>query len=224
MTQLDTTEYPDPGLYLLYPDGSRLDLTRDHIEALTREILDDPSRIPPHLKAATEYEACAICPERYRAEICHSIMTTLPFMDEIDRHMSYDRVTAVFRSPEDNILHVVETTMQEALKYVTILALVHYCEVGRGYDMYFKGVDPLMPPQEIAAHVYRNIFFDMDGDLRATEAVILKMHEDIQLTTSCQVKRLQLISTRDAFANAFIATFAVIEMLFLELQRRVESR
>jgi len=221
MPQIDTTEFPDPGLYLLWPEGLRRDLTRAKIQAHARAMLDDPERIPAHVRAAADYQACEICPERYTAEICHAIMTALPFVDDIDRYMSYDNVTAVYRDPETDALHVAETTMQDALKYVSILALTQYCEVGRQYRRYFDGVDPLMETPDIAAHVYRNIFLETGGDIRETETIVRTMERDILLTTRCQVERLKLISRRDAFLNAFVATHTTAELLFAELHKHL---
>ncbi len=218
MPMIDTNAFPDPGLYLVWPDGRRLDLTRDRIEHLTRAMLDDPTCIPPHVRAAADYQACDICPEKETAEICHSIMTALPFMEEIDRYMSYDTVVAVFRGEDSSILHIVETSMQEALKYVSLLALTHYCEVGRQYGPYFQGIDPLMSPPVIAAAVFRNIYFMAEGDMARVQTLVLKMQEDILQTTRCQANRLRLISARDAFLNAFVATHTTTELVFMELQ------
>lgn len=221
---IDTALFSEPGLFLVWPDGHRLDLTRARIESHARAMLDDPSRIPANVKAAADYQACDICPQRDTAEICHSIMTALPFMDEIDRYMSYDAVVAVFRGEESDYLHVIETTMQEALKYVSILALTHYCEVGRKYGRYFVGVDPLMPPPTIAAALYRNIYVDALGNMPEIESIIRTMQDEILHTTRCQTKRLRLISKRDAFLNAFVATHTTAELLFMELRRRLAQR
>ncbi len=223
MAQIDTDQFPDPGLYLLWSDGGRLDLTRDRIEAHTRAMLDDPTKIPPHVKAAADYQPCSICPHRDDAEICHAIMTTLPFMDEIDRYMSYDSVVAVYRGEDDDVLHVRETVMQDALTYVSILALTQYCEVGCEYGKYFRSVDPLTPPAKIAAQLYRNIYVEAEGNMTSIEAIIRRMESEIGLTTRCQVARLQLISKKDAFVNAFVAAQTVIGILFMELNRRLKS-
>lgn len=219
MPTLDITQFADPGLYLLWADGRRLDLTRDRIAALTRAMLDNPEKIPPQVKAAAAYRACDICPQRDTAEICHSIMTALPFMDDIDRYMSYDRVVAVFRGEGDDILSVIETTMQEALKYVSILGLTQYCEVGKTYAPYFAGINPLMPPPAIAAAVYRNIYVDARGDAAKVEAIVRAMQEQILHTTRCQVERLRLISRRDALLNAFVSTHTTIQFVFEELHK-----
>lgn len=223
MTWIDIRQFPEAGLYLLWPDGRRLDLTRARIEACTRAMLDDPTRIPPQVKAATEYQACDICPQRDTAEICHSIMTALPFLEDIDRYMSYDEVVAVYREAGSDVLQVIETTMQEALKFISILSLTHYCEVGRKFGPYFEGVNPLMPPPDLAAAVYRNLFLAVHGDLDQLRSTIETMQSELLQTARCQIARLQLISQRDAFLNAFVATHTSTQLLFDQLRRHLAS-
>lgn len=221
MAPIEISTFPEPGLYLLWPDGGRLDLTRARIEACTRAMLDDPTKIPPQVKAATAYRACDICPQRDTAEICHSIMTALPFMADIDRYMSYDRVVAVYRETDSDVLQVIETSMQEALKFVSILSLTHYCEVGRKFGPYFEGVNPLMPPPALAAAVYRNVVLVSHGDVAEIRRTIETMQDELLQTARCQMARLQLISQRDAFLNAFVATHTTTQLLFEQLQQHL---
>lgn len=224
MPLIDTSEFACPGLYLLWPDGSRLSLTRSAIEAKTRAMLDDPSRIPPHVKAAADYKACAICPQRDTAEICHSIMTTLPFIDDIERYASFDRVTAVYREENSAPLHVVETTTQAALKYVAILGLTTYCEVGRKYGPYFQGINPLMTPRDIALAVLRNIHLATRGNMTQVAEVIHTMQGEILHTVRCQTERLRLVSKSDAFLNAFVGAHTTTSFLFLELRELMSQK
>lgn len=221
MNQLDPSEFSEPGLYLVMPDGERVVLTRKVIEQRTQALLDDPEALSPETRAAADYQPCDICPERDTAEICHAILTTLPFLDEIDRYMSYDRVTAIFRDPETHMLMLSETSMQEALQYISILSLVHYCEVGRKYSQFFEGINPLMPQLQIAAAVFRNMYMACQGDLQRISDTLQKMQEELMQTTQCQVKRLRLISKRDAFLNAFVATQSTTELLLMEIRDRL---
>lgn len=222
MATIRTSDFCEPGLYLIWPDGKRLDLTRKAIEAKARAMLDDPGQIPARVRAAVDYQACDICPEREKAEICHAIMVTLPFMDEIDRYMSYDSVTAVFRDEGSEVLCVVETTMQDALQYVTILGLTTYCEVGRKYAAYFDGIDPLMTPAQVAAAVFRSIYVDAGGEIDKVVGVVTAMKDEILHTADCQAKRLRLISQGDAFLNAFVETHTTTQMLFVELRKHLQ--
>jgi len=217
------SDFAEPGLYLLFPDGTRLDLTRKEIETRVRVILDDPEKIPPHVRAAADYEACAICPERNKAEICHAIMPTLCFLDELDRYMSYDVVTAVFCDPESGALRIRETTMQEALQYVSILSLIDYCEVGRSYAPYFEGVDPLMPPPSIARAVFQNMYLACRGDMTRLQRILSTMQDELLHTAECQARRLRVISQRDALINAFVNTQMMTELMVLEVRKMVEE-
>lgn len=219
MALIDTTQFRDPGLYLLWPDGGRLELTRRAIESGTNAMLEDPARIPPHVRAAAEYQPCDICPHRDTAVICHAIMPVLPFVDNIDRFMSYDRVTAVFSGGDGAGLRIVETALQDALQFVSILSLTSYCEVGRKYGAYFEGIDPLTPPDAIAESVFRSLYLESRGDLARVAAVVHTMQEEILHTTSCQTARLRLISRRDALLNAFVVTQTMTTVLFLTLRQ-----
>lgn len=214
MESVDLTICKEAGLYLLWPDGNRLGLTRAYIDSCTRRMLADPCAIPPSVRAAATYRPCDICPERDRAVICHAIMPVLPFLLEVDRYMSYDRVTAVYREVGSAILNVVETSMQDALKFICILSVTQYCEVGHKYQRYFAGVNPIIPPDDMANAVYRNIFLDLEGDRQRVSATILQMRHDLLHTTRCQMARVRLVSRQDAFANAYVSTYVVIQILF----------
>ena len=137
--------------------------------------------------------------------------------------MSYDQVTAIYRDPDTNILMVHETSMQEALQYISILSLLHDCEVGRQYYQFFHGVNPLMPQIEIATAVFRNMYIACEGDLQQLSETLHKMQEELLQTTQCQVKRLRLISQRDAFLNAFIATHSTTELMLIEIRDRLQG-
>ncbi len=214
MEAVDFTICVEPGLYLLWPDGNRLGLTRAYIDSCTRRMLADPYAIPPSVRAATTYRPCDICPERDRAVICHAIMPVLPFLAEVDRYMSYDRVTAVYREDGSDILSVVETTMQNALKFICILSVTQYCEVGHQYHRFFAGVNPIMPPVDMANYVYRNIFLNAQGNRERVALTILRMQEQLLHTTRCQMARVKLVCKQDAFTNAYVSTYAVIQILF----------
>ncbi|MDP6470381.1 MAG: hypothetical protein QGH42_00300 [Kiritimatiellia bacterium] len=206
MKALNLAQYDDPGLYLEMPDGERVVLTRALIEEKVQAMLNDPTLLAPEVRAAADYQPCDICPERETAQMCHAIMTTLPFIGEIDRYMSYDHVTAVFREEGEGSLLIRKTTMQGALQYISILSLIHYCEVGQKYSAFFEGVNPLMPQVQIADAVFRNMYLACEGDLSILVETLSTMQEELLQTAKCQVKRLQLISKRDAFLNAFVAT------------------
>lgn len=217
MANIDVSKYSEPGLYLLFPNGEELALTRQAINAATKSILDDPDAIPPHIRSAAEYPPCDICPERRTAVICHALMTTLPFFDDIDRYVSYDRVTAVYRDSEEETLIVRETTMANALQFVTILSLTSYCEVGKAYEPFFKGVNPLTPLNRIGRAVFQNIYLAEKGNIEQTQKRITKMSQELLHVAQCQTKRLRLISNRDAFVNAFVNTELITHFVSNEL-------
>jgi hypothetical protein len=161
------------------------------------------------------------------AQICHAIPTVFPFLQDIDRFVSFDMVTAVFRgegpSSADNV-RITHTTMQRALQGVSILSLMYYCEVGRVYFKYFAGIDPLMDPMDIMERVYLNIFWDKKGDLAAVSALTARMRTEIETTVNCQLERLRLFCTNDSFVNAFILTHAGLQFLFDDMEGILRQR
>jgi hypothetical protein len=217
------SDFPEPGLYLLFPDGERFDLTRRHIEEITGVYLSDARLIPASVKAAADYTPCTICPERHTARICHAIMPVLPFIQRFESFMSCDSVTAVYREDAQSSLVVAETSMQKALQFITILSLTKYCEVGRCFAPYFKGINPLMPVDLIAEQVFGNMYLHLRGDLAALEEQVSLMQEQTFVITSCQIKRLQLISRSDVLANAFANTHSVALLIFLTIKDRIAA-
>lgn len=211
MTQPEDIQ--EPGLHLHFQDGSRLVLTRRVIDAAARRVMADPWKVPAAARAAPAYQPCALCPKRMVAEQCHSLGPALAFLEKLDQYISHDRVTAVYRSPDSGRVSVAETTMQRALQYIAIICLMEYCEIGLKYASYFRGVDPLMDPQQIAGHVYSNIARDLGDDDQALTSLIHQMQEEIHHTTCCQVARLRLISRSDSVINAFINALTVTDFL-----------
>jgi len=227
MAAIDITAFTEPGLYLRPPGSDWLALTRTEIERRMRGMLDDPAAIPPEVRAAVDYAPCDICPEKAGAEICHAIMTTLPFAPEIDRYVSFQNVTAVYREPPTcdgapGGLYVRVTSMQEALQYIAILSLLYYCEVGKKYYACFENVNPLMPAEALARTVFANMHLQCAGDRAAMQALLTRMEDELLQTASCQVKRLQLICKQDAFTNAIVGTHTTTRLLMMELHALYE--
>ncbi len=223
MHDCDISSFPDPGLYLLLPDGERIVLTHREIEKSTDSILNDREALPESMRSAADYKPCEICPERDTAVICHAIMPTIPFFDDIDRYMSYDEVTAVYREKDSKSIIVSETTMAEALKFITILSLSDYCEVGNKYLRYFSGVNPMMPADKIAKVVFKNIFLESRGNIERVQEKVYVMSDEILHTAKCQVARLNLICSRDAFVNAYVNTDLITSFIKKEMREYISA-
>lgn len=229
MQNIDLSLFDDHGLYLR-PEGHDqwFILTRCEIESRMQALLDDPTAIPPEVRAATDYQACNICPERDTATICHAIMTVLPFQKEIDEFLSHQNVLAAYREPpsSDNKqrgLYLRQTTMQQALQYITILSLMFYCEVGKAYYACFENTNPLMPSKALSKVVFANMYLQCKGDRETLETLLEKMTSEILQTAKCQVKRLQLICKHDAFINAIIGTHTTVQLILQNLHDLVEA-
>lgn len=228
MTNIDIDAFSEPGLYLRPPGDAWLALTRPEIERRMQAMLDDPTSIPPEIRAATDYQPCEVCPEKESAVICHAIMTTLPFAAEIDRYVSFQNVTALYREPPFDTnapggVYVRVTSMQEALQYISMLSLLFYCEVGKKYYACFDNVNPLMPSDAISRTVFANVYLHCAGDQQAIQAMLTQMTEEILHTARCQIKRLQLICKQDAFINAIVGTHTTVQMIMNNLHGLYEG-
>jgi len=220
---LKFNEFEKPGLYLIFSDGSTLPLTKDNIESAVKTYWEDPSKIPPRVRKATEFQRCSFCPLKRVEDMCDAIRPIIPFLGIVDKYVSFDKVIAVFRGDQKDILHISTTTMQQALKYVSILSLLYYCRKGRTYWRYFWGINPLIPGQEIASRLYLNLTFLHNCNREEINKVISKFKEEIKITCENQVARINLICENDAFSNSFVNTQIVTQILSMNLDRALEK-
>jgi hypothetical protein len=217
----------DSGLYLFFPDGTSLALTRPLIEARAAAILSNPAKIPLRIKEAEEFQLCTICPKRNNidgGDTCHAIRPILAFWENVDQHFSHDEVTAEYWDADSGLIISAETTMQRALQFLSILSLMYYCEVGKQYWRYLYGVHPLMETDDVVARVYQNMFWANGGDVLKTRALITAFHDEITTTTHCQMERIRLFCSHDAFLNALILTQLAAEFLAMDAERTVRQR
>jgi hypothetical protein len=215
--------YGEKGLYLIFEDKTRLDLTRKKIDEASSAFWSDEEKIPSHVKSAAEFQRCHICPLKGKGGLCDAIKPVISLMAHFEEYLSYEPVTAIYRESEEERYTLSQTTMQQALKYVSVLSLMYYCQCGRKYWKYFFGVIPLMTGQEIAARVYLNIHWIHRGNAREIQGLITRFNEEILETSKNQVKRLNMISKSDAFINAFINTQIATKFLALGMEKRIDE-
>ena len=213
--ELDFDAFQEEGLYLLFDDATRVELTRKTIAKLAEVYWKDPEKIPPEVKKAADFQLCAHCPEKGKDVLCCALKPMIPYVDKVGKYFSYDQVTAVYRQKKSPVLHVVHTSMQEALKYLSILSLTFYCKMGGKYHRYFDGVIPLMDIQSISDRVYLNIYLECAGNPQKIKEAITIFKKEIFESSKCMVKRLHLLCHHDAFVNAFINAELVTEFLDL---------
>ncbi len=219
---LNFDDFTRKGLYLIFPDSSRLDLTKENIEAVVEKFWNDPAKISPQIKQAAEFQRCHFCPLKRQEDMCDAIRPTMPFLDVVDKYLSFDGVIAVFKGDRD-VLYVSSTTMQEALKYVSALSLMYYCRKGRTHWRYYYGINPLMRPKEIAARLYLNIYFLHNGDKEKVREEITALQEEVMVTSKNQVARMNLVCSKDAFMNAFVNTQISTEFLSMDMDKILEK-
>lgn len=221
--KLKFSDYEKEGLYLAFEDKTFIDLTKENIEKVTEEFGKDPSKIPDVVKENPEFHRCDICPLREEGIFCNALMPVVPFLEFADRYVSFDKVFAIYKGREKKVVHTAETTMQDALKYVSILSLTNYCETGKKYSKYFWGVVPVMQPKDIALRLYLNIYWFHKANKKEIESLILNFRDEINTNAKNQVKRLNLICKNDAFMNAFVSTQIATEFLSMDIDKILES-
>jgi hypothetical protein len=207
------SDFEKEGLYLLFPDSTRLELTKENVEKVTERYWQDPTKIPEDKRKAIDFQKCYFCPHRDKEDVCDSIRPMLPFLDIVDKYVSYDKIIAVYKGNEDNLVHVKSTTMQDALKYVSILSLLRYNLVLQKYWKYYYGIIPIMGGREVATRVYLNMYWLHHGNLEEIEGMIKRFGEELKISSTNQVKRLNLVCKNDAFVNAFVNTQLVTQFL-----------
>jgi len=213
MINLTLSDFEKEGLYLLFPDSTKLELTKENIEKVTDSYWQDLTKIPEDKRKAIEFQKCYFCPHKNKEDICDSIRPVLPFLDIIDKYVSYDKVIAVYKGNEDKLVHVRATTMQDALKYVSILSLLRYNLVLQKYWKYYYGIIPIMGGREVATRVYLNMYWLHKGNLGEIKEMIKRFGEELKVSSTNQVRRLNLVCKNDAFMNAFVNTQLVTQFL-----------
>jgi hypothetical protein len=210
---LRLSDFEKEGLYLLFSDSTMLELTKENIEKVTESYWQDPTKIPEDKRKAIDFQKCYFCPHRDKEDICDSIRPVLPFLDIFDQYVSYDEVIAVYKGNEDKLVHVKETTMQDALKYVSILSLLRYNLILQKYWKYYYGIIPIMSGKEVATRVYLNMYWLHKGNLKELKEIIEIFRNELKVSSTNQVNRLNLICKNDAFMNAFVNTQLVTHFL-----------
>jgi len=220
---LSLDDFKDEGLYLIFPDLSRIVLTRNNIQKITKEYWESPEKIPPQVKKAIEFQRCPFCPLKEQKDFCDALRPIVPFLEVIDKYVSFDKITAVYKGEDKNLYHIADTAMQDALKFISIMSLMLYCQIGRKYWKYYFGIMPLMGGQEMARRLYLNIYWLNKGDMEAVKKTITVFGEQIRITSGNQVKRMSLICKNDAFMNAFVNTQITTVFLSLDMGKSLDK-
>ncbi|MBT3312946.1 MAG: hypothetical protein HN737_07065 [Desulfobacterales bacterium] len=216
-------DYEKPGLYLTLKDSTRLLFTKENIEKATMEYWMNPKKIPPDVKEGVEFQRCEFCPMKGEDDLCDALRPTIPLLDAVDKFMSFDEVISVYKGEGEGLCHVSYTTMQRALRFITNLSLLEYCQVGRKYWKYFSDVNPTMQTQEIANRLYLNMYWAHNGNKDSIDKLISELHKEISVTTKNQMARLRLICQNDSFLNAFVLTHMIADVLYANKDRKLEE-
>jgi hypothetical protein len=225
--QLALGDFEQQGLYLLLPDETKLILTRENVRKVTDEYWNSLDKIPLAVRQATEFQRCPFCPLKGQNDICDALRPVLPFLAVLDKYNSYDRVTVVYKGGSRDVYQVADISIQEGLKYLSILALTQYCQMGKRFWKYYFDIIPIMEGEEFAARLYLNIYWLYKGDQAQIKTALKTFDERTRIACGNQVRRLSLICKNDAFMGAFASMQAAVLFLALEedipLQKAFEA-
>lgn len=211
------------GLYLIFDDSVILPLTAGKVEDASMKFWRDPACVSDSIKQAAEFQRCDFCPLKKVGGLCDAIRPIMPFLGDIDQYLSYNDVISVYSDGRNN-LTVNRTTMQQAMKYLSVLSLMYYCRIGRTYWKYFLGITPTMAPEQIAFHLYLNFYYLNKGNRRHIKRSLSTFRDQIFITCRNQVNRMNLICKNDVFMNAFVNTQLITEILSLNFDRAISEQ
>ena len=215
---LNLGDYNQKGLYLILEDKNVISLTEHHVETTVKAFWEDPTRIPLQVRRDADFLFCEICPEKGTDGICYALRPILPLVEIVDQYFSFDKVTAIFKGNEAQLLYISEASMQTALQYICILSLMSYCRAGRKYGKYYDGVVPIMGVNEAVKRFYLNAYWIHRGNLDELKTFIAEFKGTISLISKNLIKRLSLICKKDAFINAFINMQVFTEFLSMDME------
>ena len=221
---LQMDDFEEEGLYLFFPDGSRIGITRRELARFYREMSQDNIFITPEIRDNPDFAVCHHCLGRGSdATFCTALMPVLPLLEEVDKYVSYEHVMAVFKNRLTGFITLKNTKLQEALKYISLLSLTRYCRINRKYWKYFFGVRALSSPQQVVSHIYLNFYWLNNGDEDKTRREIHTFVQEIKKSAEGLVDRLRVICKNDAFLNAFVNTQIIPELLYMNKDTHLKT-
>jgi hypothetical protein len=81
-----------------------------------------------------------------------------------------------------------------------------------------------MPTEEVVVRFYLNMFWETGGVLERARSLIDTFHEEISITTQCQMDRIRLFCSHDAMLNALVLTQVAAEFLSMKAEELVRER
>ena len=214
--------YKDEGLYIYGTDSNILELTYGKIKQAAADYWSNTDKIPENVKESRAFERCPFCPLIKTGGLCDAIRPVLPFLDHIDKYVSFDKVKAVYKEKDKDVIYYSECSMQQALQYVSVLSLIHYCQAGKKYKKYFLGLIPLMRGKDLATTLYKNMYFLHKGNEEEISGIIKTFYDEISVSSQNQAKRLRMICKNDAFINAIIKTQIITEFLSSDIKEDIK--
>ena len=122
----------EEGLYLYFGPDKCIALTKEFVEKTAQDYWQDDTKLSPQIKTAAQFTRCDFCPLNETGGICDSIRPIFPLIEYLDDYKSFEEVVAVY-SDGKGIQRVSRTTLQQAMRFVSLMSLTQFCQTGKTY-------------------------------------------------------------------------------------------
>lgn len=220
--QITTECFKKEGMYLFFPNGESMDFSVENVRKVSEEIWNDPAMLPQQMREHVDFKVCSVCPFRGQEVLCSAMKPLLPFLEQIEKFVSYDRATAVYVH-RDGEITIVQTDLQQGLQYLTNMSLFEYCENAKQFRHYFRGIRPFMKLEEAITRLVLNITLFHRDDSQKVEKVIKELRYHVTVASRSCVRRLGVMCKSDAFKNAYAKTQCFTEFLSINPESLIEA-
>jgi hypothetical protein len=217
---IDLSRFTEEGLYLLDPHGIEIRMTRSFIDSESDKLLIEIEKSADTRFKEILLATCSIC--TLPKGLCYALRAILPFLNQIDKFRSYDRLTALFRDPKGT-LHISQTDMQNALQYISVLSLVTYCKAGQKYTEIFEGINPLMETSQISRELFLRIYRMAKGNSETMRTFIAEFQTNMEILIRNLIERVKQVCRNDAMVNALHKMHIIAGFLEMQLDPQGEN-
>lgn len=205
-----TAEFPS-GLQLRLPDGSTLTLSPESLGQAAERLSKELEQHPDPSFVETIYRRCEHCPKNNNRGLC--VQPFLPLVSTLGAYDSFTPVQAAYRAPESRHVIIADTTLQESLKYVSILAFTDYCETGLYYRPLFRNINPLSSTMDIVRIIHRELFWAVGGNRDMFRRHLAEIRLTLEGIVPNLMTKVRLLVTNDALVNAIHKMHIISDLL-----------
>ena len=111
MISIQINKFQEKGLYLIDSKLSIIDFSENNIKKVADTFWNDYDKIPSTIRDQSDFKKCSHCPLMNIKGFCNALQPVLPFLNIIDQYKSYDKVVAIYKGDEEELISISDTTM-----------------------------------------------------------------------------------------------------------------